>query len=993
MQQFQSLKRLLIFYALTLLVMLSLYYVALYIGLKDNSKANSINAFEYLKHDLNEHITSWNYDVNKTLNKPYLQEFSYQIIFMLPSGQTYIYDHTRPNEKELNSVGFPATTLNTLNTYQLSNDDLRAVITLENGYQCYIVIRHHLTDVDWTLYRYWLPLMTAIMFFVIALLYMLRRQANWQQLLYYTDNLSEDAKEAYSSIPFATEKTTSEFLRLGYSLSRVKYQLHNNYRRIKKLQHRLERLVDSAPLPMMMMMRQGQISFFNQRFEQVFATSYRSDMNYTLTDFLIGSDKATQQSLLDLSSQRVTRTLLVYGLENNQLYQLHITPWFGEHGQVRGFTALLNNVNYFIKQTDALSIKNQNLETQVKSFTKLRSIIGHELRTPLNAIISTLDIIDKEGLTTEQHEILTILVQSSQSMLTMLNDMLDMAKIEAGRVDIVSESTDIFKLGQHASDLMLGNTRRQDIDLLYYFAPTCPRYISTDSSRLCQILLNFMDNAVKFTHSGYVALIVEGVTQQEVTALHLDHPSLLNSHTKSSIETQNLLLDSKATVGKATRSTKDTEYHWVRFSVKDSGIGIATMDQHKLFSYFNQANPQIHQEFGGTGLGLAISNSFAQLLGGFVHLESQIDCGSTFSLYIPCHDPIYQPVYHFHSDLLHIHLIAIVDQALRETYLQRIGHYLSMNISVYSELNPVTIAQLEQQLTDKNSKLTPILMLDYECYEAYNARNDHSSLQVESENAAAVLEQGCAEDERVDAAASIIQSIQEIIYNTDLPKILLSRKPERGIPSTILDEFDGFLNKPINITLMVSELIRLSQKNPAIIRTDKEIISPTKPNNQNNTRDYAISSKEQMSNNQTVKADVIDSNTSTLDTTETDITKPLILVVEDNAMNQKVAGKLLAKLGYRSIIAENGQKALTLLEANRQEISLILMDCRMPVMDGLETTQAIRDLGDDITIIALTANDAAEDRISCEKVGMDEFLTKPIQKDELHRILKHFIQS
>ena len=192
---------------------------------------------------------------------------------------------------------------------------------------------------------------------------------------------------------------------------------------------------------------------------------------------------------------------------------------------------------------------------------------------------------------------------------------------------------------------------------------------------------------------------------------------------------------------------------------------------------------------------------------------------------------------------------------------------------------------------------------------------------------------------------------------------------------------------------MVSELIRLSQKNPAIIRTDKEIISPTKPNNQNNTHDCAISSKEQMSNNQTVKADVIDSNTSTLDTTETDITKPLILVVEDNAMNQKVAGKLLAKLGYRSIIAENGQKALTLLEANRQEISLILMDCRMPVMDGLETTQAIRDLGDDITIIALTANDAAEDRISCEKVGMDEFLTKPIQKDELHRILKHFIQS
>lgn len=373
----------------------------------------------------------------------------------------------------------------------------------------------------------------------------------------------------------------------------------------------------------------------------------------------------------------------------------------------------MNNVHYTQKS-------NQNLEAKVKSFTELRSVIGHELRTPLNAIISTLDMIEKQTLNKEQQEILATLTQSSQAMLTMLNDMLDMAKIEAGRVDIVSESCDIFKLGQHVSDLMISATRRQNIDLLYYFDPTCPRYISTDGSRLCQILLNLMGNAVKFTHSGYVALIIEGVTQPP-----------LNQTTSSDSDS-----DSSSDIVTQAKDSTDSnpEYQWIRFSVKDSGIGIAASEQHKLFSYFNQANPQINQKFGGTGLGLAISNSFAQLLGGFIQLDSEIDCGSTFSLYIPCRSPIYQPVYHFHSDLLHIHLIAVVDQALSETYLQRIGDYLFMTVSIYSELNPVAIARLAQQLTQPSSAMTPILMLDYDYFQAYNDKLKAQSEALNIEN-------------------------------------------------------------------------------------------------------------------------------------------------------------------------------------------------------------------------------------------------------------------
>ena len=119
--------------------------------------------------------------------------------------------------------------------------------------------------------------------------------------------------------------------------------------------------------------------------------------------------------------------------------------------------------------------------------------------------------------------------------------------------------------------------------------------------------------------------------------------------------------------------------------------------------------------------------------------------------------------------------------------------------------------------------------------------------------------------------------------------------------------------------------------------------------------------------------------------------EPLILVVEDNVTNQKITCKLLSKLGYQSIVAENGQEAVEMLAKQRQDIALILMDCRMPIMDGLQATKEIRASGDNIAIVALTANNTDEDRDACIGVGMDEFLAKPINKNKLQAVLQHFL--
>ncbi len=987
MRHFRSLTRLLIFYASTLTIMLVLYYVMMISTLKSNSQEHSQIVFDALRYEMTKNTTVTDFEVKEVLNNPILKGISYQIILMLPSGQSYVHRYTRPQEQAFVTVVFPSLNASSdldKSEYQLTNDTLSGVITLKAGHQIYVVLRHKPIEINWLSYAYWLPLMIAIALFAIVILYMSKRRLDWLQLLKYIEDLTITAKDAYTLSPFAERPSSPEFLRLGHALGRVSYQLHSNYRRIKNLSHRLERLVDQAPLPMLMIMRQGQISFFNQRFEQVFTTSFQRGTDYSLTDFITGSDKSTQQVLQKLSTQRVTRTLLVYGLENKQAYQLHITPWFGEHGQVHGFTVLLNNVDSLIKQSAAMQIKNQHLESQIKEFTQLRSIIGHELRTPLSAIIGTLDLIEYSNFSTDQMDTLSTLKQSSYSMLAMLNDMLDVAKIEAGKAQIVNEPTDIFKVGQHITDLMAGSARQQNLELLYLFMPECPRYITTDINRLQQILLNLINNAIKFTSTGYVALIVEPITQRRIKSVasysraNFSYRGNALSPSKDPLAVSNsgtfrrLNEDlAKQVTPLINQSDSTMEHHWIRFSIKDTGIGIIEADQHKLFSYFNQANAKVSHKFGGTGLGLAISNSFAQLLGGFIQIDSDGVSGSTFALYLPCRAPTYQSAYPFNAEMTPIYLIAIVKHDICIDYLQRLCQHLSIDADIYTIDAAPEIDQLSEKLQYKKRAFAPVLILDHEDYSSYKYPKSYAvSTDVEADKSLSTFEDNDSE--------AIYPNIGRLLC-LNIPKVLLSMKPERTIPSAYLDHFDGFLTKPIDVTLLLADLVRLTQPKP-LANADSLIVPASISINQNLTEQLLAVDE----------TSIHDSEIEYLGTQDKQ-TVPLILVVEDNLINQKITCKLLDRLGYRSVVAHNGQQALEQLTVTDQNISLILMDCRMPVMDGMQATRAIRSNGNNIPIIALTVNNSIEDQEICTAAGMDDFLIKPINKNHLTSLLQRFI--
>ena len=169
MQQFQSLQRLLIFYTLTLIAMLSLYYFIMFDEMRNYNKQHSVEVFHALQYEISEYNTPVNSILKGIMEKPFLEGISYQLIFVTPSNETYIYQHTQPNEHGFAGIMFPTieTSLlsykNSHSTYTLSEHKLVGTIELKSGHKLYTVLRHKPLDIDWVSYRYWLPLMTGFM--------------------------------------------------------------------------------------------------------------------------------------------------------------------------------------------------------------------------------------------------------------------------------------------------------------------------------------------------------------------------------------------------------------------------------------------------------------------------------------------------------------------------------------------------------------------------------------------------------------------------------------------------------------------------------------------------------------------------------------------------------------------------------------------------------------------------------------------------------------
>ena len=335
---------------------------------------------------------------------------------------------------------------------------------------------------------------------------------------------------------------------------------------------------------------QDKILFYNQRLVQMWGI--------TLEEVKLGSGKLVFQSLQDKlinPEEFIKRVKYLYEnkhesnrieitLKDGRIFGQYSIPLFGPSGKYYGRSWFFRDI------TEIQIIRNEAQKANQAKRTFLMNL-SHEIRTPLNAVLGFSQLMLRNpALTSEQHQQLQSILQSGEHLLTLINDLLEMSKIEAGDTSVVPAVVDLYTLLQYMEAMLVRPAESKGLQLTFQIADKLPRYVVTDENKLKQILINLLNNAVKFTDKGRITFRM-WVERDESESLRL------------------------------------------MAEVEDTGIGIPAEDLDKIFEVFEQiaANAQIE----GLGMGLALSQNLAHMLGGEISVQSELGKGSSFRLKIP----------------------------------------------------------------------------------------------------------------------------------------------------------------------------------------------------------------------------------------------------------------------------------------------------------------------------------------------------------------------
>jgi len=486
----------------------------------------------------------------------------------------------------------------------------------------------------------------------------------------------------------------------------------------------------------------------------------------------------------------------------------------------------------------------------------------------MNGIIGMTGLLLSTNLNNEQRDFAEVIRNSGETLLTIINDILDFSKIESGKMELEYLPFNLRECIESALDLVVTRAAEHHLDLACIIDEEVPQAIYGDVTRVRQIFLNLLSNAVKFTESGEVVIIVS--RDQETEAIGLKN--------------------------------------YLRFSVRDTGIGIPKDRMNRLFTSFSQVDASTTRKYGGTGLGLAISKRLVNLMGGEIWIESEgiPGKGATFHFTIagvpvPL-DPLI-PVPEALMLLQNKRLLLVDDNNTNRRIFKLQTEKWGM-VVVDTAYPRQALAKIE------GGEKYDVIVLDM-----FMPEMDGSMLGREIRK-----------------------------HYPDLPIVLFSSFGQHDAEfDTGL--FNAYLAKPLKRSFLFDTLVGLFDSTRLPAST-----TPVKP-----TFDSQFAGEHPLR----------------------------ILLAEDNAVNQKLALRLLEQMGYRADLASNGIEAIESLE--RQIYDVILMDVQMPEMDGLDATREIRKLTNAIQphIIAMTANAMEGDRELCIAAGMDAYISKPIRVHEL----------
>ncbi len=534
---------------------------------------------------------------------------------------------------------------------------------------------------------------------------------------------------------------------------------------------------------------------------------------------------------------------------------------------------------------EELNTAKEEAEKANRAKSSFLASMSHEIRTPLNGIIGIADLglMDTETNALQAERYLDIKT-SGQNLLEIINDILDISKIEAGKLELEEIEFSLRDIFDKVFKILSVHISNKKIEPVINIDPEIPDNLIGDPLRLRQILTNLLGNAVKFTKEGFVMLTIDMLDYVE-------------------------------------------EQIRIRFCVEDTGQGIAPEKQNILFDKYTQAESSTTREHGGSGLGLNIARKLVNLMGGEIELESKVGVGSKFYF------TLNMITGSQHPDLKNINLsdfknkkVIVCDDSkeMKDSFIRLMKFW---NIKV----DPVSSVKEVIGLLKNNDNYSRIF-IDFDLLK--------------------------------DNPEDIINEIQKI--NPKLGIVFLTTTKSSFLIDKIkkMGEFQ-FLLKPV---------MQYDLKNLLEGKTLETIVKQEIEKVAHNTSSEVQNDEKQ--------------------TKQTSNTIGKILIAEDQVINRKVISQFLLRKGWEIDIAENGQQALEKIKTNYPDYFLILMDVQMPIMDGFIATEKIREYEEDkdshIPIIAMTALAMKGDKEKCIQAGMDFYLSKPVNPDELYEMIEKY---
>jgi len=518
-----------------------------------------------------------------------------------------------------------------------------------------------------------------------------------------------------------------------------------------------------------------------------------------------------------------------------------------------------------IGQTRELIIARDDALAAARVKSEFLANMSHEIRTPMNGVIGMTSLLMETSLSPRQKEYLTNVQKSSEALMSVIEDILDFSRLEAGKLKIDHAPFDLRECIEDVVEMMAGPALENGIELNAYIPVAFPECVRGDSGRVRQMVTNLVSNAIKFSKGGEVLI-------------------------------------------EASSIFESTEKTTVQIKVEDTGIGIPADRRVSIFESFTQVDGSSTRRFGGAGLGLTITKQIVELMHGSIDLDSEVGKGSTFWLEIP----------------------------------------FSKQTPSLNRPNPRTFLRGTTALIIAGHGTRFRILMEYLQglgAQSVGAKTANEAIRIASEQPPGAnfdfLLLDCDSTQKCQATElAELRKCDQLVRSQLI--VLENSRSGQSVCKVPSNEDPLSISKPLRLSRLLHALSTESSCAKEPVMAGCELMKEAR-------------------------------------------LKLHILLAEDNPVNAMVASGRLEKWGCTCITVENGRDALSMFQNERFDV--VLMDVSMPELDGIQTTRALREIekstGSHISIIAMTAHALPEDRERCLNAGMDDYISKPVNFDEL----------